>query len=525
MPASLSQTPKLQFFTAAGVPLVGGKLYSYEAGTTTPLATYTDSTGGTSNPNPTILDSRGEAGVWLGSSLYKLKLTDSSDVEIWTVNNVNQLPPSLTSSVGAANVGFSPYGTITSTNVQTAIQEVVDESAATVTAYAASSGSSLIGFIQSGTGAVATTVQAKLREPYISVVDFGAVGDNSTSCDTAVANAFAAALAQGKPLYFPEGTYKFTTTGTTTWSLAGYEQNGMTIFGSNSGRTILSFPNVTAAIALQISAATDWYDLTVSDLQIIGSLAGSLLVLGKNDYSDPLNTSTFNNLIVLNSANNAAAEAIRLNYVVNSNFIGCRANCYATGTGTNAGMAVRARQAEFCTFTNGSYGNAQYGVRFIDGFSFGNVFVGTDHENCDYFVSTETANSGNNTFIGGQFSLWVNAAFRTTASLSSNAITVINANYSNGASVAPVIDATNYAKIRKIDGYSITTPAVPATTVNSLNITGKKVLVTFWAGSITKATVNAFDIGIASGSVVVEHGQNISLTYTGAPTWLWQPME
>jgi len=359
----------------------------------------------------------------------------------------------------------------------------------------------------------------------IDVTEYGAVGDDSTPCDTAVAAAFTAALTQGKALYFPEGTYKFTATATTVWDLTGYEQDGMTIFGANSGRTILRFPNVTAPIGLHIYATTDWYDFSMSNLQIQGAMAGSLLVIGKNDYSDPLNVSNFTNITVLNSLNNALVEALRLNYIVNSNFIGCRANGYADGLGTNTGIALRCRQVEFCTFTNGSYGNAEYGVQFTDGFSFGNTFVATDHENVDYCVSTDNANSGNNTFVGGQFSLWTVACFKTTGSLSTNAITVINANYSNGASPAPVIDPVNFAEIRKIDGSPISTPALPATGVTAANITGKKVLVTFWAGSITQATVNGFGIGLTSGSVVVEHGQNISLTYTGAPAWLWQPME
>ena len=49
---SLSPTPKLQFFDANGDPLVGGLLYTYEAGTTTPLVTHTDSTGVSANTNP-----------------------------------------------------------------------------------------------------------------------------------------------------------------------------------------------------------------------------------------------------------------------------------------------------------------------------------------------------------------------------------------------------------------------------------------------------------------------------------------
>jgi hypothetical protein len=88
MSAMLPPVPKVQFFTAAGVPLVGGKLFTYASGTTVPLATYTDATGGTTNANPVILDSRGEANVWLGPSLYKWVLYDANDVLIWTVDGI-----------------------------------------------------------------------------------------------------------------------------------------------------------------------------------------------------------------------------------------------------------------------------------------------------------------------------------------------------------------------------------------------------------------------------------------------------
>jgi hypothetical protein len=89
MSANLSAVPKLQFFDNNGVPLVGGKLYTYAAGTTTPLATYTDASAGTPNTNPIILDSRGEANVWLSATTYKFVLKDSTDVTIWTVDNIS----------------------------------------------------------------------------------------------------------------------------------------------------------------------------------------------------------------------------------------------------------------------------------------------------------------------------------------------------------------------------------------------------------------------------------------------------
>lgn len=96
MIATLSPSPKMQFFTAAGIPLVGGKLFTYASGTTVPLATYTDSTANFANANPVILDSRGEANVWFGPSRYTLVLKDSLDNLIWTADGINSM-------VGAQN--------------------------------------------------------------------------------------------------------------------------------------------------------------------------------------------------------------------------------------------------------------------------------------------------------------------------------------------------------------------------------------------------------------------------------------
>lgn len=74
------------------------------------------------------------------------------------------------------------------------------------TALAASSGSSLIGFLQAGTGAVARTVQSKLRDT-VSVKDFGAVGDGVAD-DTAAIQAAIDSLPAYGEVFFPSGTYK-----------------------------------------------------------------------------------------------------------------------------------------------------------------------------------------------------------------------------------------------------------------------------------------------------------------------------
>lgn len=87
--ALLSPNPKQQFFDANGEPLVGGKIYTYEAGTSTPVATYVDSAGVTQNTNPIILDSRGMCNIWLlTSTSYKYVVKDADDVLIFTTDNI-----------------------------------------------------------------------------------------------------------------------------------------------------------------------------------------------------------------------------------------------------------------------------------------------------------------------------------------------------------------------------------------------------------------------------------------------------
>lgn len=84
--ASLFPAPQ-QYFDNNGDPLAGGKVYFYEAGTTTPKNTYTDQTGGVANANPVILDSAGRASIW-GTGSYKEVVKTSADVLISTRDTV-----------------------------------------------------------------------------------------------------------------------------------------------------------------------------------------------------------------------------------------------------------------------------------------------------------------------------------------------------------------------------------------------------------------------------------------------------
>ncbi|MDH5510307.1 MAG: hypothetical protein OEZ32_08130 [Nitrospinota bacterium] len=84
--AKLYPAPIFRWTKDNGDPAVGWKVHTYEAGTTTNKATYTDSAAGTPNANPMVLDSRGEAPIYfLGT--YKLVIKDSSDVTQATYDN------------------------------------------------------------------------------------------------------------------------------------------------------------------------------------------------------------------------------------------------------------------------------------------------------------------------------------------------------------------------------------------------------------------------------------------------------
>lgn len=92
---------------AGTAALDGGKLYTYEAGTSTPKPTYTDATGNTANPNPVVLDINGSAKVWLGIGGYKFVLQDKNGVQQFTEDNID----------GGGAAGFASQVIVTSTGL------------------------------------------------------------------------------------------------------------------------------------------------------------------------------------------------------------------------------------------------------------------------------------------------------------------------------------------------------------------------------------------------------------------------
>jgi len=92
-----------QFFNNDGLPLNAGKIFTYQAGSTTPLSTFTDQSGLIANTNPIILgtDGRPPSTIWLSEGFfYKFVLTTAADVTIQTYDNlygiVGATPPAAT---------------------------------------------------------------------------------------------------------------------------------------------------------------------------------------------------------------------------------------------------------------------------------------------------------------------------------------------------------------------------------------------------------------------------------------------
>ena len=140
-----------QFFDNNGNPLTGGKLYTYAAGTTTPLTAYTTSAGNVAHTNPIVLDAAGRvpAGgeIWISeNTLYKFVLETSTGVLIATWNDIDGIndPP-------------DAFG---------------------------------IAYLPPFTGAVATTVGDELAQ-MVRLSDFGADETGVADSSTAISNALA----------------------------------------------------------------------------------------------------------------------------------------------------------------------------------------------------------------------------------------------------------------------------------------------------------------------------------------------
>jgi hypothetical protein len=227
-----------QFFDNNGIPLSGGLLYTYAAGTSTPLATYTSSAGNVANSNPIVLDSAGRVSneIWLiASSSYKFVLQNANATQIWTKDNI--------------------------TSIDNASQ---------------------IFYNEGGVNAVTTTVQAKLQET-ISVLDFGADPTGATDSSTAITNAINASINAtpniAPEIYFPPGQYLCNSQINVTLPDSDgltYLYGGLMLRGAGvqSTKLIAGQSNANGIFKIQIQSMKARVEM--SDFQIVSTLDASI---------------------------------------------------------------------------------------------------------------------------------------------------------------------------------------------------------------------------------------------------------
>ena len=167
MSYSLSPWLKPRFFiTGTNRPLAGGLMYTYKAGTTDPAKTYSDDAG-TENTNPIVLDSDGQCDLFLDDAVsYRIILKDAAGVTQFDKDNIS---------------------------------------------------SNLI-FVQTGTGAVARTMQEKMRES-VSIFDYlsdaqraDVIAGTKLLDVSAAINTALAEIGNNGELFFPPYEYRVSNT-------------------------------------------------------------------------------------------------------------------------------------------------------------------------------------------------------------------------------------------------------------------------------------------------------------------------
>ncbi len=361
-----------QFFDAAGAPLVGGLVHTYAAGTSTPKATYTNAAGSVANANPVVLDARGEAIIfWSADAAYKVVVADADGATIWTQDDVS-----------------SPTG--------------------------GSGGSDNVGFIQSGAGAVARSVQAKLRES-MSVKDFGAVGDGVAD-DTAEIQAAIDALSSGGTVVFPRGSYLI--------SAEIVVGSGVTLDFERA--TLTTTNDITMLRFGSAAAGTDAYSHggIRGDLSIVGAGTGSTsnhgFVIRNYSYGD------FGGTVKISNCGGTAVLVSAYDRGVQYNRIGSAweiTGNYGLSLDVNAGVAAGGyiNDNQFCGIR--AHAQAATGIthaRLRGQLVTGNRFFGVSFEsteNTDTLLDIDTAET--NSFFGLRLD---GAAGTTTLNIASGCV-------------------------------------------------------------------------------------------------------
>jgi len=354
-----------QFFDNDGNVLSGGKIYTYAAGTSTPATVYTSSNGSIAHSNPIVLDSAGRVPtgeIWLTDGInYKFVLNNSSGTLIATYDNISGINSNFISFTNSQEIitatagqtvfnlsisyqpgtnslsvfvdGVNQYGpgaqyayTETDSDTVTFVSGLhVGAQVKFTTSQQQGAGAvnaSQVTYNPSGTGAVATNVQAKLRQ-YVSVKDFGAVGDGIVNDTAAIQAAIDYVFsASGGEVYVPFGTYVCSSTITL--------KNNVKIYGDGPKVSILKF---TGATSNGITLPANLTKSSIIGLKIYSSASST----GNGvSYTNSVNPSR--ELFLDQYEIEGFRVGIRLNFSINA-YIG-QGRLIGQGSGVATGIAI-----------------------------------------------------------------------------------------------------------------------------------------------------------------------------------------
>lgn len=204
----LSPLPQFQWIDDHGNPLANGALWTYAAGTSTPLATY-NAANGTANANPITLNAGGAADVWIDAGRsYKMVLKDYQGAIVWSVDNIN--------SQGSGILSVT-LRTIADLKALTVTTQAVNATVLGYYAVADGGGGNFYWSYNSSapvdngmvilSNSSATGRWLRIANGEINPRWYGAKGDNSTNDTPAMSDAADYAFAQSWPIHLTAGTY------------------------------------------------------------------------------------------------------------------------------------------------------------------------------------------------------------------------------------------------------------------------------------------------------------------------------
>jgi hypothetical protein len=228
----------------------------------------------------------------------------------------------------------------------------------------------------------------------------GGAGDGRTDDTQAVRRWWAASLARGVG-YVPRGHYVFDAG---EFDLGPNAHTGLRLVGDGPQQSV--FMPKGGGMRL-VSSVREAFYLRLADIGVEANTDGPALELGKPDFTDELNSSVLDGIVMANVSRSPSAVGLQCNGLYACDLRNVVANC------AEAGAAIRLRRAQFCRF-QGAAGHAETALHMTEGYNYSNTFAGFDFEEVDRDVVIDSAQSTSNVFMANQY-VWRRCAIDATA--------------------------------------------------------------------------------------------------------------